>query len=89
MEYGLAIRDMVYRYGYLPSEMVILDINMGYALMIWEMTISIWSSWISIWNILSPCRRAGVGGKGDGSRGGRPATKGLHSFTSQLNLSRS
>ena len=36
-------------------DMVILDINMGYGLIIWEMTIKIWSAWISIWDILSPC----------------------------------
>jgi len=34
-------------------DMVILDIDMGYGLMIWEMTVSIWSSSISIWDILS------------------------------------
>ena len=36
-------------------DMVILDIDMGYGLMIWEMTVSIWSSSISIWDFLSPC----------------------------------
>ena len=36
-------------------DMVILDIDVGYWLMIWEMTVSIWSSWISIWDILSLC----------------------------------
>jgi len=36
-------------------DMVILDIDMGYGLMIWEMTVSIWSSWISMWDILSLC----------------------------------
>ena len=35
-------------------DMVILGINMGYGLMIWEMTVSIWSSPVSIWDILSP-----------------------------------
>jgi len=34
-------------------DMVILDIDMGYRLMIWEMTVSIRSSPISIWDILS------------------------------------
>jgi hypothetical protein len=35
-------------------DMVILDIDMGYGLMIWEMTVSVWSSSaISIWDILS------------------------------------
>jgi hypothetical protein len=32
---------------------VIREIEMGYGLMIWEMTVSIWSSPISIWDILS------------------------------------
>jgi hypothetical protein len=36
-------------------DMVILGIDMGYGLMIWEMTISIWSFPISIWDILSLC----------------------------------
>jgi len=36
-------------------DMVILDIDMGYELMIREMTISIWSSSISLWDILSLC----------------------------------
>jgi hypothetical protein len=34
-------------------EMFIID--MGYGLMIWEMTVSIWSSSMSIWDILSHC----------------------------------
>jgi hypothetical protein len=34
-------------------DMVILDIGMGYGLMIWEMTVSIWSSPALIWDILS------------------------------------
>jgi len=34
-------------------DMVILDIDMGYGLMIWEMMVSIWSSPILIWEILS------------------------------------
>jgi len=29
-------------------DMVILDIDMGYGLMMWEMTVSIWASPISI-----------------------------------------
>ena len=36
-------------------DMVILNIDMGYGLMIWEMTVSIRSSPISIWDILSLC----------------------------------
>jgi hypothetical protein len=39
--------------------MVILDIDIGYGLMIWEMTVSIRSSFISIWDILSVWGRAG------------------------------
>jgi hypothetical protein len=38
-------------------DMVILDIDMGYGLMIWEMTVSIRSSPISIWDVLSLCER--------------------------------
>jgi hypothetical protein len=34
-------------------DMVILEIDMGYGLMIWEMTVSIWSSPISIWDIFT------------------------------------
>jgi len=36
MGYGIWIWDTVYRYGYLPYhiDVVILDINMGYGLMI-------------------------------------------------------
>jgi len=36
-------------------DMVILDIDMGYGLMIWEMTVYVskWSSPISIWDIMS------------------------------------
>jgi hypothetical protein len=46
-------------------DMVILDIDMGYGLMIWEMTVSIWSSWRSMWDnfslwlapqLVRPCR---------------------------------
>jgi hypothetical protein len=36
---------------------VILDIDMGYGLMIWEMTVSIRSSPQSVWDILSLLRR--------------------------------
>ena len=34
-------------------DMVILDIDMGYGLMIWELTASIWSSAVSTREILS------------------------------------
>jgi len=48
--YGLWYIDMVINH----IDMVILDIDMGYGLMIWEMTVSVWSSSaISIWDILS------------------------------------
>jgi len=36
-------------------DMVILDIDMKFGLMILEMTVSIWLSSISIWDILSLC----------------------------------
>ena len=59
---GISIWDVGYRYRiwYIDRViyhivMVILDIDMGYGLMIWEMTISIWSSWRSIWDNLSLC----------------------------------
>ena len=38
-------------------DMVILDIDMEYGLMIWEMTVSIQLSLISIWDILSLYQR--------------------------------
>jgi len=41
-------------------DVVILNIDMGYGLVIWEMTVPIRSSWIPIWDILSPCLH-GVG----------------------------
>jgi len=54
---GISIRDMVYRYGirYVDMviyriDMVIQDIETGYGLMIWEMTVSIRTSPISIWD---------------------------------------
>jgi hypothetical protein len=37
--------------------MVIPDIDLGYGLMMWKMTVSIWSFPISIWDILSICQR--------------------------------
>jgi len=43
-------------------DMVILGIDMGYGLMIWEMTVSIWSSSISMWDILSLCLELRGGG---------------------------
>jgi hypothetical protein len=51
MEYGIRVVDMVIHH----IDMVILDIDMGYGISIWEMTVSIRSSWISIWDILSLC----------------------------------
>ena len=41
-------------------DMVILDVDMGYGLMLWEMTVSIWSSWTSIW---ISCHSALLAGK--------------------------
>jgi len=45
---GYGIIDMV-----IIFDIVILEIDMGYQLMIWEMIVSIRSSSISIWEILS------------------------------------
>jgi hypothetical protein len=42
-------------------DMVILDIDMGYGLMIWKMTVSIWSSVISIWDICHSAARPCLG----------------------------
>ena len=55
---GLSIWDVCYRYRYIDMviyhiDTVILDIDMGYGLMIWDMTVSIWEMTISIWDILS------------------------------------
>ena len=47
--YGLYLMDVVIHH----IDVVTLDIDMGYGLMIWEMTVSIWSSLISIWETLS------------------------------------
>jgi len=52
------------RYGYLAYRKVILNIDMGYGLMIWETTPSKRSSPISIWDILLLCLQV-------------PATRGL------------
>jgi len=56
--YGIWVIDMIIH----RIDMVILDIDMGYGISIWEMTVSILSSWISIWDILSlrPAVEAGV-----------------------------
>jgi len=65
MEYGIWVIDMVIHH----IDMVILDIDVGYGLMIWETTVSTWSSRISMWDMLSlwPCRKAvGVAHDGDG-----------------------
>jgi len=62
---GISIWDTGYRFGirYVDMfiyhiDMVILDIDMGYGLMKWEMTVSIRSFPISIRDILSLWRRA-------------------------------
>jgi len=56
--YGIWYIDMVIHH----IDMVILDIDIGYGISIWEMTVSILSFWISIWDILSlwslPCPAA-------------------------------
>jgi len=59
---GMSIWDMGYRFGMRYIDMiiyhivmVILDIDMGYGLMIRQMTVSIRSSSASIWDILSLC----------------------------------
>ena len=49
--YGTWAIDMVIYH----IDMVILDMEMGDGLMIWEMTVSIWSSPMSIWDILPLC----------------------------------
>jgi hypothetical protein len=55
----LGERRLCHRYGIWYIDMVIyhidnviLDIDMGYDLMIWERTASIWSFSISVWDIL-------------------------------------
>jgi len=70
---GISIWDMGYRYGVRSTnmivyhiDMVILDIDTGYGLMIWETRVSIWSSPISIWDISSLCLG---GGRSNGSGG--------------------
>ena len=45
--------DMGYWIWDIDIDKLILDIDMGYGISIWEMTVSILSSWISIWDILS------------------------------------
>jgi len=59
---GLSIWNMVYQNGIRYTDMaihhidvIILDIDVGYGLMIWEMTVSTRSSVISILDILSLC----------------------------------
>jgi hypothetical protein len=46
-------------------DMVILDVDTGFGLMIWEMTVWIWSSPILMWDILSLC----LEGRGQGAEG--------------------
>jgi len=47
--YGIWVIDMVIHH----IDMVILDTDIGYGLMIWELTVSIWEMTISIWDMLS------------------------------------
>ena len=61
----ISIWDMGYRFGirYIVMlmyhiDMAVLDIDVGYGLMIWEMTVSIWSSFTSMRDILSLCLEA-------------------------------
>jgi len=49
--YGIWANDM----GDVSIDTVISHIDMGYGLMIWEMSVSIRSSPVSIWDILSLC----------------------------------
>ena len=53
VDYGLSILHVIWQIDmvFYHIHMVILDINMGYGLMISETKVSIWSSWISIWNM--------------------------------------
>jgi len=51
-------------------DMVILDINMGYGPMIWEITVSMCSSAISIWDILSLWLQAPPANEGSRVGGG-------------------
>jgi hypothetical protein len=55
MGYVLSMWDMGYDISIWihHTDIVILDIDTGYGLMIWEMTVSMWSSPISIWDTLS------------------------------------
>jgi len=101
---GLSIWDMGYRYGIWDidmviyhTDMVILDIDMEYGLIMCEMKVSIRSSSISIWDILLLCLPGATRRTRGAPRGGRmsrrtacapPAPRGLHTSTSQLNLSR-
>jgi hypothetical protein len=54
--YGISMWDMgygIWDIGIWDIDSVILDIDMGYGVSIWEMTLSILSFWITIWDILS------------------------------------
>ena len=51
---GIWYIDMVIYRNHI--DMVILDIDTGYGLLIWAMTVSIWSSSISIWDIFFTLR---------------------------------
>jgi len=103
---GISIWDVGHRYGiwYIDMviyhiyhiDMVILDIDMGYGLMICEMTVSIRSSPISIWDILSLCTRVRNAPPARlvldtlarwANAGGVPG-RGSHSSTFRLNISR-
>ena len=74
-------------------DMVILDIDMEYGLMTWEMTVSIRSTPISIWNILSVCIAPASASTLEHSvrfshgRNRGPQSRGLHSSTFRLSVS--
>jgi len=51
---GIWYIDMVIYRNHI--DMVILDIDTGFGLLMWEMTVSIWSSPISIWDIFFTLR---------------------------------
>jgi hypothetical protein len=84
IDMGLSTWDMGYRFG-IPHfdmfiynvDMVILNIDLGYGLMIWEMTVSILSSSVSRWDILSLCC---------GARGGPPRAAHLQGVDLELEL---
>jgi hypothetical protein len=95
---GMSMWDMGYRSGisYIDTvihhiDMVVLDIDMGYGLMIWEMTVSIRSSPISKLDILSPCLQVPAPSRSAAAshvpHHGQPSSRGLHLSACPLNVS--